>query len=141
MRLSTRGRYAVRAMLDLATHPQNGPVSLQEVAERIGVSAKYLDQILSRMRNAGLVRAVRGAKGGFTLSKDPSATTLLEILRVVEGPIAVVECVQTPSLCERAKDCVAREVWAEVGRAIEGVLGSLTLADLASRVAERSNKA
>ncbi len=137
MKLSTRGRYATRALLDLALHGTGTPISLREIAERQEISAKYLDQILSQLRHAGYLRASRGSRGGFQMTADPASLTLLDIVTAVEGRTAIVDCVLDPTRCDRATDCVTREVWQEVTRAMEGVLRGITLADLMRRARER----
>ncbi len=139
MKLSTRGRYATRALLDLALHGGGTPVSLREVAKRQGISAKYLDQILSQLRHAGYIRASRGSRGGFQLTADPESLTLLDIVTAVEGQTAIVDCVLDPARCERAPDCVTREVWQEATQAVERVLRGITLADLMRRARERQS--
>lgn len=139
MKLSTRGRYAARALLDLALHQNNGPTSLKEIAARQDVSPKYLDQILSQLRNAGIVRAMRGSKGGFSLAVESDNLTLLKVITVMEGRTAIVDCVGEGAICERAEECVTRDVWADVGTAIDQVLGAITIGDLVERTKNRSN--
>lgn len=134
MRLSTRGRYAARAMLDLALHDSKGPVSLREISEREGISVKYLDQILSLLRRAGYIRSNRGARGGFKLAVDPSTITLLDVVTAVEGRTALVDCVLAPNRCERAAKCVTRQLWQQVTEAMEKTLRAITLADLVKKV-------
>lgn len=137
MKLSTRGRYAARALLDLALHGTGGPVSLREIAQRQGISAKYLDQILSQLRHVGYIRASRGSRGGFQVTADPASLTLLDIVTAVEGRTAIVDCVMDSARCDRAADCVTRDVWREVTEAMERVLRGITLADLIRRTRER----
>lgn len=139
MKLSTRGRYAVRALLDLALHERGQPVSLREIAHRQGISAKYLDQILSQLRHAGYIRASRGSRGGFQITVDPTKLTVLDIVSAVEGRTAIVDCAVDPTRCERSADCVAREVWQEATRAMEDVLRGITLQDLIQRTRERQS--
>lgn len=141
MKLSTRGRYATRALLDLALHGGGGPVSLREVSERQAISAKYLDQILTQLRRAGFIRASRGSRGGFQITADPESLTLLDIMNAVEGRMAILDCVVDPSRCDRAADCITREVWSEVTVAMERVLRNTTLADLIRRARERHSHA
>ena len=138
MKLSTRGRYAARALLDLALVEGNGPTSLKDIAARQDVSPKYLDQILSQLRNAGIVRAMRGSKGGFSLAVDPKDLRLLDIISVMEGQTAIVDCVAESDICDRSATCVTRDVWAEVSEAIDGVLGGITLADLVTRFRKKA---
>lgn len=136
MKLSTRGRYATRALLDLALHGTGTPISLREIAERQDISAKYLDQILTQLRHAGYIRASRGSRGGFQLTVDPASLTLLDIVTAVEGRTAIVDCVLAPTRCVRATHCVTREVWQEVSEAMDRVLRAITLADLMRRARE-----
>jgi len=131
----------VRAMLDLALQAPDRPVSLKEISEREGLSAKYLDQIMTLLRHAGLIRAIRGARGGFQLDRDPNQVTVLDLVHAVEGRVAIVDCVLDPTLCDRSSDCVAREVWREVTEAIEQVLKGITLADLVRRTHRRGSLA
>lgn len=132
MKLSTKGRYGVAAMYDLAEHAGHGPISLKSVAQRQGISEHYLEQLMGSLRKAGFVKSVRGAQGGYVLTRDPSQITVGEIIRVMEGPIAPVDCLLTGG-CERdrAGICVTRGVWAKVRDSIDQVLDSITLADLA----------
>ena len=133
MKLSTRGRYAMRAMLDLALHYGEGPILLKDVAKREQVSERYLEHLTLPLRAAGLVRSARGARGGFTLAKPPSQIRLIEVMQVSEGSIALVECVSDPEVCSRASLCVTRDIWAEMKKAMNGILESTTLQDLVER--------
>ena len=136
MKLSTKGRYGTRAMIDLALNRDDGPVSSRDIARRQSVSRGYLEQILLRLASRGLVRPVRGRGGGFVLSKAPSEITAAQIIEALEGPVDVVECVEDPSACDRASYCVTRDVWAGVSRAIDAHLSGITLADMAKRQSE-----
>ncbi|MFH1061212.1 MAG: Rrf2 family transcriptional regulator [Pseudomonadota bacterium] len=133
MKLSTRGRYGVRAMLELALHQGEGPTALQELAQRQGISAKYLEQLLIPLKAAGLVNSVRGAKGGYLLAVSPEKVTLYEIVRTLEGPLAVVECVQDPSICERVGGCTVHLVWGEMSQKLVEFLSSITLSNMVER--------
>jgi Rrf2 family protein len=133
MRLSTRTRYGVRALLDIALHGTAGPVSLKEVAERQGVSEKYLEQVLLTLKGAGLVRSVRGARGGFVLNRPPANIRLGEVVDLLEGPIGLTDCVFDRAVCPRSHACAARDLWEEASAALRRVLGSLTLEDLLQR--------
>lgn len=133
VRLSTKGRYGIRAMLALARRHGQGPVPLKEVAEREGLSEAYLEQLMSELRKAGLVRSVRGAQGGYLLSKEPAAITAGDIIRVLEGPIGPVQCVlEVPGteVCDFAESCVERVLWERLRDSIAQVLDGITLADL-----------
>lgn len=138
MKLSTKGRYGTRAMLDLAFHYGDGPILLKDVARRQDVSERYLEHVVTPLKVAGLLTSVRGAGGGFTLAKPPSQIKLSEIIQAVEGSIAPVDCVDDPKLCPRADFCVTRDIWTELKEAMNGVLESTTLQDLVERQREKS---
>ena len=140
MKVSTRGRYGLRAMLELARCSGESPVLMSTLAEREDISRKYLHALLTALKSAGLVRSVRGAGGGFVLSKDPAETRLSEILRAVEGPLSLVDCVADRRACDRSNRCVARGVWQDLSDAIESMLDSITLEDLVARQGEGSSK-
>lgn len=134
MKLSTKGRYGVAAMYDLALHYGQGPISLKSVAQRQSISEHYLEQLMGTLRKAGYVKSVRGAQGGYTLTKEPYQITVGDIIRIMEGPIAPVDCLLSGRVnndyCDRAGICVTRGVWAKVRDSINSVLDSITLADL-----------
>jgi Rrf2 family protein len=136
MKLSTRTRYGVRAMLDLAENGSKGPMQLREVARRQEISAKYLEQLMAVLKSAGLARSVRGAKGGYVLARTPERIRLSDIFHCLEGYVTTAECVENAGYCQRAADCAARNIWAKVHRAIEGVLQSVTLQDLVDQAKE-----
>jgi len=133
VRLSTRGRYAVRAMLDLALQPGDGPTLVKDISERQQISCLYLEQLFTRLKVAGLVRSVRGPKGGFMLTRPPREIRFADIVQAMEGSMAPVECVDNAMLCPRAASCVTRRVWVEVKEAMDGVLTATTLEDLVER--------
>ena len=137
MRLSTKARYGVRAMLSLALDYGRGPIPLKEVAQQQEISEKYLEHLMGSLRSAGLVRSVRGTHGGYLLANSPSQIRLDEVVRVLEGSIAPVECVDDASLCGRVGLCVTRDVWGEMKEAMASVLASTTLQDLVERQKER----
>ena len=141
MRLSTKGRYGTRAMLDVALHADEGLVHLKDVAERQEVSKKYLEHLVARLEADGLLRTVRGAGGGVALARPASEVTVLDILRTLEGSLAPVECVDRPEVCSRSGDCGARDLWAELGAVVTGFLGSVTLEDLRKRQETRAESA
>lgn len=130
MKISTRTRYGIRATIELANHSQQGPLQLRIIAERQGISVKYLEQLMAVLRSAGLVRSVRGAKGGYILARPAADIRLSEVFHCLEGPVATAECVENQDYCQRAIDCVARLLWTRVEKAINGVLESVTLQDL-----------
>jgi Rrf2 family protein len=132
MQLSTRGRYAVRAMVDLALHAEGGPVSRAEIARRQGISPDYIAQLFLRLQRAGLVRGIRGPGGGYVLGRDAAEIRVGDIVRTVEGPMALVGCVESGGevACSRAGGCVTRRLWQRVSEAISETLNGVTLADL-----------
>ena len=131
MKISTKGRYALRLMLDLAIHGGDlSPVSLRDVAARQHLSDKYLEQIVTPMARAGLVRSVRGAGGGYLLTRSPEEYTVGEILRLLEGDLAPVECATDASYCDRCEDCVTVELWQAIHRAVCQVVDNMTIQDL-----------
>jgi Rrf2 family protein len=137
MKLSTKGRYSVRFMIDLALHYGEGPILLKDIAERQKISDKYLWQLIPPLKNVGLVTSFRGAHGGYTLAKSPENITLNDIVTTVEGPLHLVDCVNDPSLCDRAETCVSRDLWDEVAQKISDVLESYTLDELARKQREK----
>jgi Rrf2 family protein len=137
VKLSTKGRYAMRAMLDLALHYGEGPILLKDVAKREHISEGYLEQIILPLKAAGLVNSTRGARGGFILAKPPSQIKLIEVMQVSEGSVAPVECVSDPEVCSHASVCVTRDIWSEMKKAMDGILESTTLQDLVERQKEK----
>ena len=133
MKLSTRTRYGFRAIMELAENYGHGPLQLNVIAQREDISLKYLEQLMALLKSAGFVRSVRGAKGGYILAKAPNQIKLSDIFNALEGPIMTVECVGDKSRCSRAVDCVTRELWIQVQEAIEKVLQSMTLQELADK--------
>ena len=131
MKISTKGRYALRLMLDLAAHDKNGPVSLKDVSKRQQISDKYLEQIISVLNKAGYVKSVRGAQGGYLLKKAPADYTVGMILRLAEGDLAPVSCVSAEGgECERKADCVTIRIWRQINDAVNHVVDNITLADV-----------
>jgi len=133
MKLSTRGRYGTRALLDLALHQGEGPVLLKDIAEREQISVRYLEHLITPLIAGGILRTTRGAKGGVSLAKPPEEIKLSEVIQLLEGSIAPVECVNSPEICSRSKSCVTRDIWGELKQAMDGILESTTLQDLAER--------
>lgn len=141
MRLSTKGRYGVRAMFDLAMHSGQGAIALKSVAERENISEKYLEHLFASLKKAGLINSVRGAQGGYRLARSPKEITIGDIVRVLEGPVSPTECVADEGgseRCDRSSDCVMRAIWCEVKTRIDEVLDSFTLAEICEK--ERTMK-
>ena len=133
MKISTKGRYALRLMIDLAAWGGETPVSLRDVAQRQQLSDKYLEQIVTPLSRAGLVRSVRGAGGGYLLTRPAEEYTVGDILRPLEGDLAPVECATDAEFCSRCSQCVTVELWQEIHRAVSAVVDGTTLADLVER--------
>ena len=142
MKISTKGRYALRLMLDVALHSNGSAVPLRDVAQRQEISDKYLEQIVTQLSRAGLVRSVRGAGGGYLLTRDPAEYTVGEILRTLEGNLAPVSCADSDHVCRcsRADQCVTVEVWRDIQAAVSSVVDHVTLADLVARYHEKCPK-
>jgi Rrf2 family protein len=137
MKLSTRTRYGIRALLDIAEHSAGGPLQIRTIAQHEDISVKYLEQLMTILKSAGFVRSVRGAKGGYILAKTAKQIRLSDVFNALEGPSAItVECLENKSYCARAADCAVRWVWAQMQETIMNVLGSITLQDLVDRAAK-----
>ena len=131
MLVSTKGRYALRTMVDLAIHGDGEPVKIKDIAKRQDISGKYLEQIISTLSKAGCVRSVRGNQGGYYLARQPKDYTVGEILRVMEGSLAPVDCLAGEyNPCARQYECTTLKLWKELDEAIQGVVGRYTLEDL-----------
>jgi Rrf2 family cysteine metabolism transcriptional repressor len=139
MKLSTRTRYGIRAIIELAQYEGTRPLQLKTIAERQDISIKYLEQLMGLLRSAGLVRSVRGSKGGYALGRPAEQIKLSEVFRCLEGSVTTTECVEDEDCCKRSADCVAREVWVEVEAAIHNVLDSITLQDMVKRTKTRGS--
>jgi Rrf2 family protein len=133
MKLSTKGRYGMRALLDLALHQGEGLVLLKDIARRQEVSLPYLEHLIAPLVAASLVKSTRGARGGVLLLKPPAEIKLSEVLELLEGSIALVDCINNPKICPRSDSCVTRDIWIEMKRAMSQVLDSTTLQDLVER--------
>lgn len=138
MKISTRGQYGARALVDMALHYGEGSVQLKDVARRQCISVRYLQHLLTPLIKAGIVKSVRGAHGGVALGRPPEGIHLGEVIQLLEGSIAPVECVDDPASCSRVAGCVTRDVWSDLKKAMTLVLDSTTLKDLAERQKEKN---
>jgi len=137
MKISTKGRYALRMMVDLALHSADGYVALKDIASRQEISKKYLEQIVPLLNKADLLRTNRGYQGGYALSKSPDKYTVGEILRVTEGSLCPVSCLQYPqNECPRAAECMTLPVWEGLYRVINNYLDSVTLQDIIDQASD-----
>ena len=130
MRLSTKGRYACRAMLELARLQGQGSVSIDRIAAKQAISKRYLEHIFAKLRTAGIVTGTRGSKGGYVLQRKPEEITVGEVVRAVEGPLGPVHCVDAPGSCAKSGACATHNLWREVARALNNLLDRHTIADL-----------
>jgi len=138
MKLSTRTRYGLRAILELAGNYGKGPLQLKIIAQRQDISVKYLEQLMAILKSTGLVRGIRGSKGGYILAKAANQIKLSDVFNALEGLSAInVECIENENYCARVADCPARQLWAQVQQAIETVLQSMTLQDLVDRTKDK----
>ena len=133
MKISTKGRYALRLMIDLAQHDAAGYIPLRDISKRQEISAKYLEQIVVQLSRAGFVTSTRGAQCGYQLARHPSEYTVGEILRITEGSLAPVACLEhDPVECARAEDCMTLDFWRGLYDAVNRYVDSVTLEDLVS---------
>lgn len=139
MKISTKGRYALRMMLDLALNDTGEYIKIKNISERQEISEKYLEQIVTILSRAGYVKSVRGAQGGYRLAKAPEEYTVGMILRLTEGSLAPVVCLEDETECNRIDDCVTIEVWKQLDKAIKNVVDNITLADLLDWQNQKSN--
>lgn len=130
MKISTKGRYALRLMLDIAQHQENGFVSLKDISERQNISKKYLEQIVPLLSKSNVLQANRGFQGGYMLAKTPDKYTVGDILRITEGSLAPVACLENEDQCARSADCLTQPVWKGLYDAICNYLDSITLQDI-----------
>jgi len=124
-------------MLELASHYGEGPIELKEIAKKEDISLKYLEQVMTPLRTARLVKSARGSKGGYLLAKPPSEISLEDLVEILEGPVDLVECLGDPKGCQRSSFCVTRDIWKEVSEAISGIFHSVTLEDMVNRRKEK----
>ena len=130
MKISTKGRYGLRILIDLAMHDPGKPRMLRDIAQSQQISETYISRLVIDLRRAKLVRSVRGVNGGFHLAKAPEQITLLEVLETMEGPLSVVECVRSPEKCKRQMLCPARNIWARLNDGIRELTRNITLDDI-----------
>lgn len=133
MKISTKGRYALRLMLDLALHNTGEYITIKSISARQEISDKYLEQIITQLSKAGYVKSTRGAQGGYRLAKAPEEYTVGSILRLIEGSLSPVACLDDDSLCSRNTQCATLDVWIQLNEAINNVVDNITLADLVDK--------
>ena len=129
MKLSTKGRYGVKAMVDLAIHYGNSPVSIKTISERQSISEYYLEQLFSPLRKAGLIKSIRGAQGGYVLNREPKDITVADVMNVLEGPVEIAECIEGTE-CDNVDFCATRLLWEKIKNSIDEVMENITLQDI-----------
>jgi len=142
MKISTKGRYALRLMLDLAQHSSEQEyISIKKVSQRQDISEKYLEQIVAQLSRAGFVKSIRGAQGGYRLVMEPRDYTVGMILRQIEGNLSSVSCLEeSPNKCQRCNNCVTLEVWKQINDAVDAVIDNITLQDLVEKQLEQASR-
>ena len=130
MKLSVRTRYAVRLLLDLASHPSGLPRNASQLSENTGVPEHYIVQIMAPLKTAAMVQSIRGAGGGHALLKSPGDISIGDVFRATEGPVQLTQCCADPDACPHAETCPTRNIWLETSEALEGTLDAYSLADL-----------
>ena len=140
MKISTRIRYGARAMLELAYHYGEGPIELKEIAKKENISLKYLEQVINPLRAAGLLKSIRGSKGGYSLAKPPSEICLYDVVETLEGPLNLLECLRDSKVCQKVPSCVTRDIWREVSEAISKIFYSITLEDMVNRKRDKEER-
>ena len=130
MKISTKGRYGLRILMDLAIHQSEKPRLIRDIAKSQQISEKYISRLVIALRKAGMIRSVRGVNGGFHLAMKPEDITLLDVIEVMEGPLSIVDCVSMPKRCRLSDNCAPREVWSKLNEDIRDLMRSTTLADI-----------
>jgi len=130
IRLSTKGRYGTRSMLELALRRGSGPVLIKQVAAAQEIPVKYLEHVLTLLRVAGLVKAYRGPRGGYVLARDPAEITLNQMLTALEGPVSLVHCQEMPEECSRSETCVTQDIWTDISERMVDFMNGITLEDI-----------
>lgn len=137
MKISTKGRYGTRALVELALRDTNEPVLLRDIAKKQDISLAYLEHVISPLIAGGILRSTKGPKGGISLNKKPAEIKLSDVIRLLEGSVAPADCVDNPTVCERADSCATRDIWCELKQALDRILNSTSIQDLADRQGNR----
>lgn len=141
MQLTTRSRYGLRMLLDIALNSANGPVRIQDIATRRKISVKYLEQLIRELKKGGMIHSKRGPKGGHVLAKPSTEIKIGDVVRILEGHPALTECVNDDSVCPISSDCVARRIWERATQSVFRELDSITLADMLAQVGQATGPA
>ena len=130
MKISTKGRYGLRILMDLAIHQSEKPRLIRDIAKSQQISEKYISRLVIALRKAGMIRSVRGVNGGFHIAMKPEDITLLDVIEAMEGPLSIVDCVTMPGKCSHSKNCAPREIWGKLNEDIRELMRGTTLADI-----------
>ena len=140
MKISTKGRYGLRILMDLALHQTEKPRLIRDIAKSQQISEKYISRLVIALRKAGMIRSVRGVNGGFHIAMKPEEITLLDVIEVMEGPLSIVDCVSMPKKCTHSEHCAPREVWCKLNDDIRGLMRGTTLADILASYEKQNAK-
>jgi len=140
MKISTKSRYGLRALTDLALHYMGKPILIKDIAKREDLSESYLENIFTKLRKVGILLSCKGRGGGFYLAKDPKDIKVLEIIQALEGKNSFSDCIDFPFYCKRSQACLSRDVWVMLNRRLKDTLSSITLYDLINKNVIDSNK-
>ena len=139
MKLSTKGKYGLKAIFELSLHVNEGPMPLNMIASKQKIPEQYLEQIFSTLKKSKLITSVRGAQGGYLLNKAPDEVTVGDVLAILEGPVALSQCIIDEGVCENSNDCSTKLVWEKLKKGIEDVLNSITLQDMVDDYSKKNN--
>ncbi|WP_018589675.1 RrF2 family transcriptional regulator [Terrisporobacter glycolicus] len=139
MKLSTKGKYGLKAIFELSLHVNEGPMPLNMIASKQKIPEQYLEQIFSTLKKSKLITSVRGAQGGYLLNKAPNEVTVGDVLAILEGPVALSQCIIEEGVCENSNDCSTKLVWEKLKKGIEDVLNSITLQDMVDDYNKKNN--
>lgn len=128
MKVSTKGRYGLRILIDIAANSKDSPRMIKDIAASQGISSKYVSGLALKLRNAGFIKSVRGVNGGYVLAKSPNAISILEVFEAMEGEVAIVDCLADPNCCGRCETCQARNIWKTANDSLKNSMGWITLA-------------
>ena len=140
MKISTKGRYGLRILMDLAIHQSEKPRLIRDIAKSQQISEKYISRLVIALRKAGMIRSVRGVNGGFHIAMKPEDITLLDVIEVMEGPLSIVDCVSAPKKCALSANCAPREIWSKLNEDIRDLMRQTTLADILASYDRQSQK-
>ena len=133
MKMSTKGRYGLRVMMELATRYGKGPVLAEAISKNQEISEKYIHVLVNNLRSAGIARSVRGPSGGYELARSPGSITAFDVVSALEGKSTPVDCVADASVCSRSRKCATRDIWCDIASAVDKVLTSITLEQLVEK--------